>query len=283
MIIERYEVDAKADQAAARAIAETARKLGVPDGEGAPETWTCPVCGEILNVHRFVWLPGRPPRGFFEPCSCQRDAAEAARAAFIALARAEVADAHWDAAGVPARYRGCRFENFEPRRGTEAALSACRRYAECFALGETETGLLLIGPWGCGKTHLAVATARAVTERSLVKPVFVTAAGLVAAVRAGDGRKLDWSPVEDAVRAELLLLDDLGQENPTPFAREVLYAVVDGRYQARRPTLATSNLGDVQLRDQLGGALVSRLAEMCEPALLTASDYRAERTGGRGN
>ena len=82
--------------------------------------------------------------------------------------------------------------------------------------------------------------------------------------------------VDRAIGTELLIRDDVGQEQPTPFSRDVLYRVIAGRYEAQRPTIITSNGADAQLEERLGGAAVSRLYEMSEPVVLKATDYRQE-------
>jgi DNA replication protein DnaC len=105
-----------------------------------------------------------------------------------------------------------------------------------------------------------------------------SSAELVAAAKPDGDRKVN----QRAVRADLLVLDDLGQERPTEFARETVFEVIAARYDAEAPMIVTSNLGDAQLRDAYGEALVSRLYESTELVTVTASDYRAEIARERG-
>jgi DNA replication protein DnaC len=187
----------------------------------------------------------------------------------------------WSRSGVPARFRGCSFDTFQPRPGVEKALASCRSYAESFSW-ETGEGLWLIGAFGTGKTHLAAAIGRVVMERCLAGVMFTTAADLVAAVRPAPGeRDFNWDAVDDAICAELLILDDVGQEQSSSFARDVIYRVLNGRYEMQRPLILTSNAGDEQLEERLGGAAVSRLYEMTQPLILKAKDYRQELARSR--
>ena len=57
--------------------------------------------------------------------------------------------------------------------------------------------------------------------------------------------------------AELLVLDDLGTQNPTPWASEKLFQLLNYRYQQRLPTVITANDQglenlDERLRSRLG-------------------------------
>ena len=61
-----------------------------------------------------------------------------------------------EAAGIPERYRECTFENFWD---TSAPLTVAKRHAREFVdyYPVVPAGLLVLGPSGRGKTHLACA------------------------------------------------------------------------------------------------------------------------------
>ena len=66
-----------------------------------------------------------------------------------------------EAARIPRRYRHCELSNFEhegPFRSLASAHMASLRFVAEFPL--ESAGLLLTGPIGCGKTHLAVGIAK---------------------------------------------------------------------------------------------------------------------------
>jgi DNA replication protein DnaC len=74
----------------------------------------------------------------------------------------------------------------------------------------------------------------------------------------------------------LLVLDDLGTENATSWAREKLFQIINYRYQERLPTVVTTN----HTLDELEPRLVSRLADRrySQVVRIEARDYR--RFGG---
>lgn len=181
--------------------------------------------------------------------------------------------------GLPPRYRRCRFETFEPVRGTEMALKACQDYAERFS-AETERGLYLVGGVGSGKTHLAVATVQRIIDRGY-QGRFLLVPEWLREVRQAFGA----SPDEQRALAEafsfpgLLIVDDLGSEKATEWVEEQLYLGINHRYTHLLPTIFTSNLGPADLEARLGQRIVSRIIEMCDGVLVDAPDYRKRKLG----
>lgn len=214
------------------------------------------------------------------------------------------------ASGIPERYQHCRFESFRTAHYDAAvaaqlvrALADSRVYVESFlgADGATrESGLLYIGPTGVGKTHLAAAVALELIERRRVKVKFVEFTDLVHQIQATfqPGSPGSKSEILEAVtEAELLVLDELGAQKPTPWVQDVLYLVINTRYARRRPTIFTTNfrldagprhadreaqldrgaapVGLESLGHRLQATLVSRLFEMARPILLDGvEDFR---------
>ena len=102
---------------------------------------------------------------------------------------------------------------------------------------------MLVGGYGCGKTHLAAAIAN--FRIALGQPaLFVVVADLLDYLRAtyAPSSTVTFDERLEAIReAPLLILDDLGAHNSTPWAQEKLFQILNHRYNGRLPTVITSN------------------------------------------
>ncbi len=128
--------------------------------------------------------------------------------------------------------------------------------------------------YGNGKTHLAAAIANQVTNSG--EPVlFVVVPDLLDHLRAtfnpASGARLD-KRFDEVKTAPLLVLDDLGTESATAWAREKLYQLFNYRYNARLPTVITT----ATKIDELEPRLASRMLDgsRCTFFVLEAPSYR---------
>jgi DNA replication protein DnaC len=134
--------------------------------------------------------------------------------------------------------------------------------------------LLLEGTYGCGKTHLAAAVANARLERE-ENVLFITAPDLLDHLRTTYGPTSDigYDEMFDRMRnVRLMVLDDLGVENPSPWAQEKLFQLLNYRYNQRLPTIITTNT-DLDLLDP---RIRSRLLDenMINRVRIAAPDFR---------
>ncbi|MGE5618293.1 MAG: ATP-binding protein [Sphingomonadaceae bacterium] len=180
---------------------------------------------------------------------------------------------------LPELLRGMTFDSFD-RRGQavdDMALDSLReayKLARAFA-EEPHLWLVLLGPTGCGKTHLAAAIANEVIARG--QPAyFVVVPDLLDHLRSAysPDSRVPYDELFEAIRtAPLLILDDLGAHSSTPWAEEKLFQLVNHRYNHRLPTVITTN----QSLDEMDERLASRLADLKVSTLLliSAPSYRA--------
>jgi DNA replication protein DnaC len=120
---------------------------------------------------------------------------------------------------------------------------------------ETPSGfLVLTGEHGCGKTHLAAAISNEIRERGGLV-TFVVVPDLLDHLRAAfapDSIVSYDQRFEETRTALFLVLDDLGTENATPWAREKLFQIIDYRYVTRLPTIVTISREEESERDRYG-------------------------------
>lgn len=164
------------------------------------------------------------------------------------------------------------FDTFDTGvRGTHDAYNIALDY------GQNPDGwLVLIGAYGCGKTHLAAAVANHALRTQRMRPIFAVVPDLLDYLRAtfAPDSESTYDRRFQAVRsADLLVLDDLGTENTTPWAREKLFQIVNHRYMERLPTVFTTNID----LDRLDGRVRSRLMDnqLSSLVYIDAGDFRA--------
>lgn len=237
------------------------------------------------------------------PCDCTRgDSTERA------LARAR----------VPERYRHCDFDNFETDNDienvTREQLSAwnrslaqtklvVERFAQEFPVNN-DHGLLLIGPCGVGKTHLCVAALKEIALRGH-SGLFYDYRELLKKIQDSynaESQSTEMGVLEPVLKAEILVLDDLGSSKPSLWALETVGHVLNTRYNEKRVTLLTTNfldsdgaasngvgalpsprtagmrgpIAEDSLTERVGRRIRSRLYEMCRTVEVFAPDYRKE-------
>ena len=126
--------------------------------------------------------------------------------------------------------------------------------ADAKEFAENPNGWLLIhGPSGAGKTHVAAAIANHCLDRG-VPALFVVVPDLLDHLRAAysPSSEVGYDNLLEQVRnAPVLILDDLGTQNATAWAQEKLFQILNHRYNSRLPTIVTTNLSVDRLDERL--------------------------------
>lgn len=232
---------------------------------GHPGDPNCPICGGLGFVRKDLPV-GHPDFGKVEICSCRQK--EVVQYAHQRIFRLSNLDA----------FRSMTFEAFNTEglvgmsddqiRSLNIARNAAQYYSQ-----HLDGWLLLLGSYGVGKTHLAAAIANFAVGLG-VPTLFLTVPDLLDWLRYAYGsEEANFETRFEEIRnVNLLVLDDLGTQNTTPWAAEKLYQVFNYRYVNRLPTVTTTN----QALDEIEGRIQSRLRdpELVRVIRIEAPDHR---------
>ena len=226
----------------------------------------CPICHGIGFVS-FDVIPSDPRFGRMEICLCRhKDVLEANRKRLYLLSNLDALS-------------GLTFATFEPRGrvglGNQQgdSLEQAYNHSQNFA-GSLNGWLLLMGKYGCGKTHLAAAIANQAVALG-VPTLFLTVPDLLDWLRFAYSDQNDNAFEErfDEIRnVTLLVMDDFGTQNVSAWAQEKLFQIINYRYINRLATVITSN----NLLADFDGRIKSRLTdpELVTQVNILAPDYR---------
>jgi DNA replication protein DnaC len=201
----------------------------------------CPICHGIGFVRQDLPLD-HPDFGRLQICSCRQK--EASQAVYQKLYRLSNLDA----------FTHMTFESFntQPHVGIGAqqliSLTSALNHATQFAKS-LKGWLLLMGGYGTGKTHLAAGVANFAVSLG-VPTLFLTVPDLLDWLRFSyDSPESNFEERFEEIRnIKLLVLDDLGTQNATPWAEEKLFQILNYRYVNKLPTVLTTNqkLGEIE-------------------------------------
>ncbi|MEE0897554.1 MAG: ATP-binding protein [Acutalibacteraceae bacterium] len=186
--------------------------------------------------------------------------------------KAEKAKRLREESNLGARFARRTFENFDADRDRNA-YEKCLTYSEQYK--DTERNcLLLVGSYGSGKTHLAGAIANKLMDKG-VPVLFDTFSGHLNKLKMEfNGGKSVY--LEQMKNVDMLILDDIGKEKITEWSQSIMFDVINYRYEHLLPIVMTSNLRSDALKEYLGGAVWSRLCEMCSGVMTKGKDYRQD-------
>jgi DNA replication protein DnaC len=231
----------------------------------------CPFCHGVGFVRQDLPID-HPDFGRLQICVCRQQAVQnASQKRLFHLSNLDALDA-------------MTFETFkvEGRSGLadnqiqslQIALSAARQYA-----ANLNGWLLLMGGYGSGKTHLAAAIANFAVSLG-VPALLLTVPDLLDWLRFSyDSTESSFEQRFEEIRSiRLLVLDDLGTQNATPWAQEKLFQIMNTRYINRLPTVITTNLE----LDEIEGRIRSRLEDdvLVNRVMIAAPDFRSPMREG---
>lgn len=277
------------------------------------------LCHPMIAKHVIVWK-SQPER-----CTCEKardywkryDAAMAEKAAKKAADDAAAEEMRrfeslMAKSGMKGRFQNRRFDNFvQDTEGRKRAYAQAKKYADNFQrmLPRKEktgkilppeierNGLMIAGTYGTGKTHLAAAIANELIGKK-TPVICMTMIDLLDKIRETyntyrdartgnyDGEFSEASLLQKYQDVPLLIIDDIGSEQPTEWGISKIFAIINARYEGYMPTIVTTNYSGDELERRMtpdGGdaknakKTLDRLKEMCVGIEMAWDSWRVRR------
>ena len=139
----------------------------------------------------------------------------------------------------------------------------------------SSTGLLLWGNVGTGKSFIAGCIANALLDKGVpvIMTNFARLLNKLTDMYSGDRNAY----IDSFKKYQLMIIDDLGMERDSEFAREQVFSVIDSRYRSQLPMIVTTNLTVDELMDPADlarGRIYSRVLERCLPIRVSDQNIR---------
>lgn len=250
----------------------------------------CSNCGRetrVSNAHSPTWpWMERFVRGVLDGkyemmCPCCNATDEAARSEADREEERAARRAGWmERSGIPAKWRGVAWEEVEADARRADAIRVARRWADG---SSKRRGLMLHGPIGRGKSHIAAAAARERLERMPVR--WLNVARIIQDLRMPfSSREYQAAHrlLQHGGRAALVL-DDLDKLPPSEQSVQVLYLAVNEWVEQNRWVIITSNKDPDGIADdfgpRFGAAIAGRLVEHCTIYPVGGRDRRTNPDG----
>jgi DNA replication protein DnaC len=258
-------------------------------GATVETTSTCPLCGGTgLKMVEAQDKAGRPIQRATK-CDC---------------VLRERAERLLTISNLPSRYEHCELSNFDTDPGGKHSPSlagaklAAGRFIEEYPM--EKDGLLLIGPIGVGKTHLAVGIIKELMLQKGARCLFYDYRELLKEIQNSYNnsvRTTEMDVLRPVFEAEVLVLDELGAVKPTEWVWDTVSHILNTRYNDKCTTIITTNYRDLPpggvdteqvgrytaasksnreetLGDRIGERMRSRLHEMCRVVKVDGDDFR---------
>ena len=156
--------------------------------------------------------------------------------------------------------------NFEPLTEThKKVVKILQEYCASYQQWDTDKWLYLCGGVGVWKTHLIAWVIDELCNKR-VRCLYKSVPTLLNEIKDtfDTGRDSQRRIIDRCSRVDVLVLDDIGTEKPTDRVAEILYTIINNRYENMKTTIFTSNLKVPELWDRLNPRISDRIYDMCQ-------------------
>jgi len=176
----------------------------------------------------------------------------------------------WEAkirgSGIPERFHARTLDTYLAQTTEQhAALEFARDYAQNFDLViKTGRCAVFVGNPGTGKTHLACGIALRIMGAQHRSALYITVQKAIRRVKdtwSKGSSESESRVIEDLVYPDLLIFDEVGVQYGSDFEKNILFDILNERYEKRKPTILMSNLKVDEVMGYLGDRVADRLRE----------------------
>lgn len=143
--------------------------------------------------------------------------------------------------------------------------------------------ILIFGNTGLGKTHLSLAVANKVLEKGY-SVIYDSAINILREIEKEHFNRVYGSEMTDLVmQTDLLILDDLGTEQTTPFYTSTIYNIINTRLNRNIPTIISTNLSYENIQKRYDERVVSRITTQYKNIQFSGTDIRWQKKNEQKN
>ncbi len=180
-------------------------------------------------------------------------------------------------AGITERNIGKSFEDYRTETEKQKyALEKCRQFTAAVSRGEQKASMILAGKVGTGKTLLANAMIESLVDTKQCRIVRVI--NLIRRLKetwSRESEQTETDVIDWYVGLDLLIIDEVGVQFGSDTERMFIFDIIDGRYNAMKPTVIISNLDVNGIKEVIGERAIDRLRE--DGGKLIAFDWESQR------
>lgn len=231
------------------------------------KTAVCEKHGEYKSdLMRF---PGRADPVWSGCMGCQREQVEQENKAMAQEARRQMEQSKVNQilgrAAIPQRFMDRSLDNYVVENdGQRKAIATALRYVENWTDNRSAGRcLIMMGPPGTGKTHIAIGIARKVLELNGTA-MYVRAHEAISRIMETyrrDSPQTERQVLDSFRKPDLLIIDEIGRQRGTDNERMMLFEIINRRYDDEKPTIIISNLDKDGIEHYMDEATIDRLRE----------------------